>query len=375
MDRSREGDNMALKSQVLRSRLVAGCDQVTRQSTSNISCANSILVEGVPGYLILTGFDGETGLRLSVPAEVEETGKAVLIGRTTNDILKALEEGPVTLDASQDGFVLLACGRASFELQTTPVESYPELPAAEENTSTLTAGQLASLIDRVAYAASTDQTRATMTGILLESDGSCLTAVCTDGHRLAKAEAVTTASEFKELILPSDGAKELARHLAKLDGDAEVTIRWSSAVFVAEWEGTQFTSRLITGVYPAWKRVMPSGDASVTLEVETVALQGAIKRTGILARENANKVAITIANDSATMRAQASTGKVEETISGAILGEDMVVGCNYRYIGDACSAIKTEKIVLSFRGIVAPMTITSPDCPGDVHIIMPMQVG
>ena len=138
-------------------------------------------------------------------------------GRLLVDVARSLPPGEVTVEQrTEQRDVELVAGDARFHLRTLPAEDFPRLPEVEGEAATLPAQPLAETIERVARAASRDEVRPILTGVLVQAEGAALTMVATDSYRLSvKHTALETPLETPlDANVPARALRELARVVA-----------------------------------------------------------------------------------------------------------------------------------------------------------------
>src|SRR5919106_2959467 len=224
---------------------------------SAVQVLQGILLRAEGDQLQLAATDMELSLRASLEAEVAEEGAVVVPGRLLGDIARLLPDGNVALTAKADeGAISVECGPASYRLQTYSVEDFPRLPEVETvQTSGVDAAALLDTIGRVSRAASRDESRPVLTGVLVQFDGAKLVMAATDSYRLAVKETeLADAAPSLEAIVPARALTELAR----VAGDAEtVELGVLENQIVFGVEGIWLTTRRIDGQFPNFRQLLP----------------------------------------------------------------------------------------------------------------------
>src|SRR5438067_6673694 len=239
--------------------LVQGLTLVGRAVSSRtaIQILSGILLEAQGDELRLAATDMELSLRAAVPARVEGDGAVVLPGRTLVDIARLLPGDDVMIEhRASEAVVHVVSGSASYTLHTYDAEDFPRLPDLDEaQTFTVDREALLETIARVARAASRDEARPVLTGVLVQFVGGKLVRAATGSYRLAVTET-TLSSPAPELeaIVPSRALQELARVAG--DGDEiAVGVQENQVLFSAG--GVWLTSRRIDGQFPNYRQLLP----------------------------------------------------------------------------------------------------------------------
>src|SRR4029079_10093468 len=226
--------------------------------------------------------------------------------------------------------VELTAGEARFHLRTLPSEDFPRFPELEESSATLPAQPLAETIDRVARAASRDEVRPILTGVLFQAEGSTLTMVATDSYRLSvkHTELETALAEPVEANVPARALRELARIIAQ-EQPAEVamSLARNQAVFLAG--SVVLCSRLIEGQFPSWRQLIPeSFEQEVRLPREE--LLEVTRRIGQLAQRNA-PLRFAFAEGEVTIAAETpEVGDASEAMPAPYSGAPLEIAFNHQ---------------------------------------------
>src|SRR5438105_6677677 len=181
---------------------------------TSVQILSGILLEARGSELRLAATDMELSLRATLPAQLEGDGAIVLPGKTLADIARLLPADEVSIEHKpSESVVHVTSGSASYTLHTYNPEDFPRLPELEAvSTFTVERESLLETIARVARAASRDESRPVLTGVLVQFGGGKLTMAATDSYRLA-AEETTFSGAVPDLeaIVPGRALQELAR--------------------------------------------------------------------------------------------------------------------------------------------------------------------
>ena len=224
---------------------------------SAVQVLQGVLLRTEGGRLHLAATDMELSLRASLEAEVAEEGAVVVPGRLLGDIARLLPDGDVVLTSNADESALaVECGPASYRLQTYSVEDFPRLPAVDAvQTSSVDAAALLDTIGRVSRAASRDESRPVLTGVLVQFEGSKLVMAATDSYRLAVKETdLAEAAPSLEAIVPARALTELVRIAGGAD-TVELGVLENQIVFGLD--GVWLTTRRIDGQFPNFRQLLP----------------------------------------------------------------------------------------------------------------------
>ena len=270
--------------------------------------------------LELIGSDLEITNRVRVPAEVEESGVAV-IPKMVGDIVRKLEPGPVTIVVEGDEAKITA-GRFSTSLRLKPAEDYPRLAPPDGSGVRVDAAAFASALRQVVRAASKDDLRPILTGVLLTAHTGGLRLVATDSYRLAVRDlaGVSMLEEGQRVLVAAKGLAEVQRLAG--DGEIEVVLRTNDVVF--RTSRAEVTARLIEGDFPNYEQLIPSGYPN-RLTVEREALLDALDRVQIVGQNRDNaavRLAMSAEGLELSMSAQ-DVGNAQETLDAKFEGVEL----------------------------------------------------
>jgi DNA polymerase III subunit beta len=316
------------------------------------------------GQLTVTGTDLELTIRLSVPVHGDRDGSAVVPARLVADIVKALPAGAVEV-ASTDDEMSITAGRSQFSVRPLSLSDYPAQVEPSGDPVTLTSGQVVDALRQVVRAASTDDARAVLTGVLIASEDDGLKMVATDSYRLAVRDLPQSS-----MLSPGRALAELQRVMSS---DAELTVRLGQREAVFEVGGTRLTTRLIEGEYPNYKNLLPSAYPN-RLTVGREALLEALRRVKILAQDS-TPVRMTLGGE--TLRLAAITqdvGNAHEEIDAGYEGSEMTVAFNPDYLAAGVEAVEGDEVTLSTMDPMKPAVLRGVGHEEYLYLLMPVRV-
>jgi len=211
------------------------------------------------GEARLRATDMELGLEVGLDAEIEGPGSVVLPGRRLVEVVRSLPDGPVTMalrEAERD--IELSAGSSRFHLRTLPADDFPRFPETEGEAVTLPAAPLRETVNRVARAASRDEARPVLTGVLVTVEGEEMTMVATDSYRLAvkTTKLDSSVSERLEANVPARALRELSR-LIETSGEEELSVWLTRNQAIFRIGSVSLSSRLIDGQFPNHSQLLP----------------------------------------------------------------------------------------------------------------------
>jgi DNA polymerase-3 subunit beta len=345
---------------------------VERRQTMPI-LANVLLV-AKNGEVSVTATDLEVELVANASVQVDSAGEVTVPGRKLLDICRALpEDAEVAISQSGEKLVLKS-GRSKFSLTTLPAAEFPtveDINAAHQ--ITVAQSVLARLLEKTHFSMAQQDVRYYLNGLLLETGGSSLRAVATDGHRLALCEATLEEGGLGEqqVIVPRKGVLELQRLMS---GDGELTIELGSNHIRIQLEGIRFTSKLIDGRFPEYQRVIPQ-DTSNALNADRATFRGALQRTAILSNEKYRGIRLVIRDGGMILQAHnPEQEEAEEEIEIEYGGDEIEIGFNVNYLLDALGAVESEEVNLAVVDSNSSCLIREPGNDDCKYVVMPMRL-
>lgn len=329
------------------------------------------------GELTITGFDNETSNTITVAADTEVDGAALLPAAILGSILKALPNNkPLALEV--DARANIKCGKARFSTPAMPLDQYPPLPGLPELLGTVDGHLMARAVEQVEFAVAREDALRELCGIKVEATSDTLSFLATDRYRMAFADIPwTPAPGFvdSEFLIKANVLASVTRGAA---GEMRLMLSDHIAGFVSGRRTT--TATLMAGNYPKVRGIFPSPDQETAFcTVPTAELLASVNRAAVVI-EGKHPVRLAFSGAEVLVDAGAgdsSTG--EEAVDATLDGEDRTVSINPQFLGDALRAISTENTIFGFRANPgAPVSIQEQAESGELstqsrQLVMPIK--
>ena len=272
--------------------------------------------------LTLYGYNLETGITISVDAEIQQTGACIMPSRLFFDIIRKLPGDTVSISVDEKFKVSIRGGISSFSITAMSSEDYPELPEVESDKGiSLPQNELKAMIGGTSFAVSENQARPIHTGCLFEVEDSSITVVAVDGYRLALG----------------------SKHILFTIGEATLVCR------------------LLEGEFLDWRRVLPQNQP-VKLAVNVAKMTDSIERVGLIISEKLKSpVRCKFGENTADFRSVSTIGEAHDVCQIAGDGQDMEIGFNCRYLLDALRAIPDAECSLELINGLSPIVMNPCD--------------
>jgi DNA polymerase-3 subunit beta len=362
-----------LRATCARSDLAEALGVVSRGVSSRgaVQVLSGIHLQAEEGKLTLASTDMEISLRATVTGDVAGDGAVVVPGRLLTDLSRLLPDDTVTLVHEEgEGTLAVSSGSHSSKLNVFSAEDFPRLPPLDVPLHAIAAPALLATIEKVARAASRDESRPVLTGILVKFEGDKLVMAATDSYRLAVKETALEASgPDLEAIIPARALQELARLAA---GASEVQLGGHENHIIFAAGDVWLTSRRIDGQFPKYDQLLPDTfEAEVTTAREP--LLSVIRRAGVMAQRNA-PLRLRFAEGELGVSAQTQdVGEAHESLPIDYAGDPLEIGFNPDFLRDGLEAVSAESVQLKLINPLRPGLIVSPD-ESFWYLIMPIRL-
>ncbi|MBF2013737.1 MAG: DNA polymerase III subunit beta [Rivularia sp. T60_A2020_040] len=358
--------------------------------------ANVLLQADVAsGQVSLTAFDLSLGIRTTFKAEVLESGTITLPAKLLNDIVSRLPAGEITLyiDESSDTenhsgeglTVTLKPQSGRYQVRAMSAEEFPELPVTENDQAIhLTVSALIEGLEGSLFATSADESKQVLTGVHLTVKKDSLEFAATDGHRLAVVEtsndnldADDEQLDSLEVTLPNKALRELERMLAHSSKEDEpVAMYFDQGQVIFEWQNQRLTSRTLEGQYPAYRQLIPNQfERELTLDRKQ--LISGLERIAVFADQKNNIAKVSIDSESQEITLSVETqeiGSGMESMPAQILGEDIDIAFNIKYLMEGLKALPSAEIQMQLNNNLAPVIFSPIGGVKMIYLAMPVQL-
>ena len=343
----------------------------------SVKAANPIL-EGIKitaqgDSLTLLATDMELTIEKKIKADVLMEGETVVVGKYFVDFVKKLENEQIELSRLFDGQLKIKYADSESELQVFPAENYPKIEKdTENNYFEISQADFKEVVERTAFACSSDDARPILKGCLFEISNGNLTSVALDGFRMALVKKPVSSSANMKAVIPARALNEIVRLLDKDEGVLKVYLQKNS-LFV-QLENTCLMSRLIEGEFVKYNHILPNAfDNSVT--VNRAMLLTSIERASIVTRNDRyNVIKFDIKEDAVEVSAKSEIGNVNEKVTSILDGKDMVIAFNGKYLSEYLKIVTDEFIKLNLNTSIDPCVITPVGGEGFLYLVLPVRI-
>ena len=377
-----------MKVTLLQENLARGLGIVSRAVSprSTLPVLANILIATDEGRLRLSATNLEMGITCWVAARIEDEGSTTVPARTLADLVNTLPGEQVALNLDTPTQTLnVRSGTSTNDIKGIDAQEFPPLPVPDmEGAVQLNVVDFRDMIHQVAFAASTDEARPVLMGVLVIVDGERITMAAADGFRLSvrSANLSTPASQPVNIIVPARALNELARIASDGEETIFMVVPKGRGQVVFRVKDVELVSQLIDGTFPDYQQIIPRSYKSRTL-VSTSSLLKACKQAEIFARDGSNVARLDIKAAQGEMEASEveisatseETGKNETIVEATVDGSGVLIAFNVKYLREALEIIRTPNVALETSAANAPGVIRPVGEDDFLHVIMPMHLG
>ncbi|HEX5807278.1 MAG TPA: DNA polymerase III subunit beta [Anaerolineales bacterium] len=377
-----------MKVTVLQENLARGLGTVSKAVSprSTLPVLANVLIASDEGRLRLSATNLELGITCWIPARIEEEGSTTVPARTFSDLVTTLPGDQVLLRLDPQTQTLnVRGGTSTNDIKCIDAQEFPPMPVPDfDGAVQINVGDFREMIHQVAFAASSDEARPVLMGVLVQVDKDKLTMAAADGFRLSVRKAVLSTPSNAPLsaIVPAQALKELARVATEGDEPIYMVLPKGRGQVVFRVKDVEVVSQLIDGTFPDFQQIIPRSYKSRTL-VSTSSLLKACKQAEIFAREGSNVARLNIKTAQSDMQpseveisaTSEETGKNETIVEATVDGSGLLIAFNVKFLREALEVIRTPNVALETSAPNAPGVVRPVGDDQFLHVIMPMHLG
>ncbi|MCX6159720.1 MAG: DNA polymerase III subunit beta [Ignavibacteriae bacterium] len=333
----------------------------------------NVLITAEKDKITLFATDLSVSMKCSLPAKVNKTGSSSFNAKMLFNIARELPQDSAEFELEDKNRAIIQCGQSSYKLLGISAEDFPAVPPFTTTSSFLIDQVLLKdMLQKTTYAASDDESRLILNGVLMSIKGHKIIIVATDGRRLALVEKEVELPDDQkiDLVIPAKTINELIKVL-KDEGQVKISLTQNMASF--EMENCTIISKLIEGVYPNYQQVIP-GQCDERITIERESLLGALRRTAIISNERNPSVKLNISkNQIQIIASNNDVGEANEQIPVKYSGKSLSMTFNPNYLMDPLRALSSDDIAIEFTDDLSPAVVKS-NIPF-IYVLMPLRIG
>ena len=339
-----------------------------------------ILLEAKDGSLKMTASDLNISIEKSIEVKVEREGSVVVMAKLFGEIVRKLKNGDVTIEQKENGDVSIKSSATEFTIVGMPADEFPNINEEENKEKyreriILNKNSFEEMIEKTTFAASIEEARGVLVGVLMEISDSYMNMVALDGFRMAVIhEKMLNVSESK-IIIPAKILSDISKIIAESDDESDdIFLYQGNNKAAIIMEKTRIVLRLLSGEYLRYKDLLPKTFKS-TIVVSREELTESIERAALLAREGKNNlIKLKISGDTLTITSRSEEGRAIEEIDIEHEGTDLEIGFNSKYLLDVLKVLDDEKVMLKFNENIQPCILKPAKGDNFEYLILPVRI-
>ncbi|MDW8343557.1 MAG: DNA polymerase III subunit beta [Verrucomicrobiae bacterium] len=364
---------MPTKFTVAKNDILAGLQKVQNvvSTRTTLPILSNVLMQAHRNEVLLTTTDLDLAVRCSVPAKVQQEGAITLPARKLFTIIREFPASEIACEVADGQTAVWSGGGSVYRIKGLPEEEFPAPPqVANPKKVELEQAQLRDMLRKVSYAASLDESRAFLNGVLMVFKDEKMSVVATDGKRLAlveKEQQFDKKSEA-EFIVPIKAVSEIQHLLA---GEGNVSLEFSETHLGATIGDARLVTKLVEGTFPNYRHVIPT-DAKERISLEREQFLAAVQRAAIMVSDKFPAIRLRFSKGTLTVLAQSpELGEAEETVGIKYKGKDIEIAFNPQYLADPLRHLDADEVIFEFTDPLSPAVIKTNE--PFLYVLMPVR--
>ena len=375
-----------MKLTITQAQLAYGLGVVSRAVSprSTLQVLNNILIATDDGRLRLSATNLELGITCWIGADIEEEGSVTIPARIFLDLVSALPGDKVNLSLNARTQTLnIHCGTSNFDIKGIDAQEFPPMPSPDLSSGVeLNVADFKEMINQVSFAASSDEARPVLQGVLMEISDSEISMAATDGFRISVRTAKLSSSQSSpvKVIIPARSLSELARIATDGDDTIVMIVPPDRGQAIFHTKNVELVTQLIEGNFPDYKAIIPRSFKTRTI-ISTTEFRKACRQAEIIAREGNNVIRLNLQPQEGAPGAVEFSTQSEEMGSGEVVvdanieGPELLIAFNVRFLSEVLEVIGTPNTILETNANNTPGLLSPVGNDNFKHVIMPMHLG
>jgi len=351
---------------------------------ATLPVTQNVLLQADQSRLKITATNLEIAISTWVGAQVEHEGAITVPARMLTDFINSLPNERVDIELTDEPKgIRLQCANFEARINGTDAEEFPPIPSVEDgDTARIPADALSGALERVVFAAATEESRPVLTGVKVEISGSDIALAAADGFRLAvdRGQLAAPVENEVDVIVPSRTMNEVHRLIGDQDDDVVLTVTEAKSQALFKLENVEIVSQLVQGTFPDYDKLVPASSGTKAT-VDLQAFRQAARAASIFARDGSGIIRLMVAQGEddgpgkMTISSHAEEmGENEGTVEVRVEGDESKVAFNSKFLLDVLGVIGGEDVTLETTTPSSPGVLRAAAHEGYIHVVMPMFV-
>ena len=326
--------------------------------------------------LLLTASDMDLTIETSIEVENTEKGSIVVPAKLFNEVIRKMPHDYINI--STDGFnININCLTSNSSIIGSDADEFPFIKNNEETTEEIIFNRntFSNMIKKTSFAASIDQTKGAITGVLVELLKEEMKMVAIDGFRMAVTTENIESEKEESIIISARIMDEINKIIKENDrnNDSEIKIVIDKKNATVYLDNTKISTRLIAGDFVKYREIIPK-EFNTEITLNKKYLSEAIERVSILSEGKNNLIKMSIKDNVMTITSKSEEGGAMEDILIHKDGDDLDIGFNSRFLLNIMRVIEDEEIKMQFNTSLSPCMIKPLDGSAYEYLILPVRI-
>lgn len=358
----------------VKEKLVYALSKAERITSKNITLPvlSCLLLEASNSTLVIKATNLDLGIEITIPVKVIKPGKVAVSGSILNNFISNINDKNITLEENS-GNLKVKTSHSESIIKAFPVDDFPNIPKITEGRNfSFNAPSLIKGFKSVMYSSSSSTIRPVLSSIMLSSEDDTVVFVATDSFRLSEKRIGTKKhKEFNQILIPFKNVSEIIRTIEDIKEDLEVSLNENQISF--SYNDIYITSRVIDGVFPDYKQIIPKDVKTEVTLLKQDFLTGL--RISNIFSDKFSQVIFNISPRDKKFIITTKNSEVGENVNSldaVIKGDSLTISFNYKYILDCFQSIDADSITLYFSDLNKPMIVRGVGDKSFLYLVMPM---
>ncbi len=345
-------------------------------SRTTIPILKGILLEVTnDNQLILSASDLDLSIEKTIEVKTEEAGSVVVSARLFSDIIRKLPNEDIEIEEQENNNLIIKCLASEFTIVGQSADEFPNIGEInEEKKLSLEKDLLKEMIKKTSFAASIDESKGIIVGVLIEMEEDSLNMVALDGFRMAITREEMKNEEKRKIIISARILNEINKIITENEegNDIYLILDEKKAVFLLE--DTKIVLRLLEGDFIRYSDILPK-EYQCKVTVNRSDLLSSIERASLLAKEGKNNlIKLSLFRDKIIITSRSEEGNVKEEVFVEKEGADLDIGFNSKYLLDVLKVVKDEQVIMEFNTSVSPCLIKPVEGRKYEYLVLPVRI-
>ena len=334
-----------------------------------------MLDAGDDGILTMSASDLDISIQNKVDVNVQEKGAVIVMAKLFGDIVRKLPSAEITIESDDNYNVVIRCLNSEFKIVGMSPDEFPIINTIDEDVEIIPFDkqEFRSMIEKTSFAASNDESRGIITGVLIELGDGSMNMVAIDGYRMAITRRAKVTTVPGKIIISARILSDIGRLLGDVD-EEEGTLILGRKKAVLNFAKVQAELKLMEGEFIRYLDILPK-ESRITAVIQRNLLQESIERASLVSRSGKNNlIRMSLQGSVMTISSTSEEGNVKEEILMEKSGDDLVIGLNAQYLMDVLKAATGDNVKMMFNTPITPCLIQPVEGDEYEYLVLPVRI-